>query len=113
MLMIFFFSRRIRHTRCALVTGVQTCALPIYPAGHGGRGASARPSGGQREIPGVAGHPEESVVSMARDRELRRVRLADDDGAAFAKPGDGDVVLIRHEVEIKTTATGGSGRAHV
>src|SRR3546814_4400861 len=26
----FFFSSRIRHTRCALVTGVQTCALPIY-----------------------------------------------------------------------------------
>src|SRR3546814_7034965 len=25
----FFFSRRRRHTRCALVTGVQTCALPI------------------------------------------------------------------------------------
>src|SRR3546814_11470600 len=30
----FFFSSRRRHTRCALVTGVQTCALPIY-AGHG------------------------------------------------------------------------------
>src|SRR3546814_2180410 len=29
----FFFSSRRRHTRCALVTGVQTCALPIYPIG--------------------------------------------------------------------------------
>src|SRR3546814_4462650 len=28
----FFFSSRRRHTRCALVTGVQTCALPIYLA---------------------------------------------------------------------------------
>src|SRR3546814_10538725 len=28
---LFFFSSRRRHTRCALVTGVQTCALPIYP----------------------------------------------------------------------------------
>src|SRR3546814_1923393 len=28
----FFFSSRRRHTRCALVTGVQTCALPILPA---------------------------------------------------------------------------------
>src|SRR3546814_6300217 len=27
--MFFFFSSRRRHTRCALVTGVQTCALPI------------------------------------------------------------------------------------
>src|SRR3546814_8235324 len=30
--MFFFcFSSRRRHTRCALVTGVQTCALPILP----------------------------------------------------------------------------------
>src|SRR3546814_3212511 len=27
--MLFFFSSRRRHTICALVTGVQTCALPI------------------------------------------------------------------------------------
>src|SRR3546814_1346468 len=27
---MFFFSIRRRHTRCALVTGVQTCALPIW-----------------------------------------------------------------------------------
>src|SRR3546814_9025500 len=29
-MVFFFFSSRRRHTRCALVTGVQTCALPIY-----------------------------------------------------------------------------------
>src|SRR3546814_4357608 len=28
----FFLSSRRRHTRCALVTGVQTCALPIFAA---------------------------------------------------------------------------------
>src|SRR3546814_10107654 len=33
----FFFSSRRRHTRCALVTGVQTCALPIYKAEPGRR----------------------------------------------------------------------------
>src|SRR3546814_3645133 len=32
---IVFFSSRRRHTRCALVTGVQTCALPIYFIGAG------------------------------------------------------------------------------
>src|SRR3546814_6807698 len=35
-LLVFFFfcfSSRRRHTRCALVTGVQTCALPIYLCG--------------------------------------------------------------------------------
>src|SRR3546814_1940389 len=29
-MLFFFFSSRRRHTRCALVTGVQTCALPIF-----------------------------------------------------------------------------------
>src|SRR3546814_9335678 len=33
----FFFSSRRRHTRCALVTGVQTCALPISRGTCGGR----------------------------------------------------------------------------
>src|SRR3546814_2848546 len=32
----FFFSSRRRHTRCALVTGVQTCALPISRSSWGG-----------------------------------------------------------------------------
>src|SRR3546814_9305434 len=31
--LVFFFSSRRRHTRCALVTGVQTCALPISLGG--------------------------------------------------------------------------------
>src|SRR3546814_8688881 len=38
---VFFFSSRRRHTRCALVTGVQTCALPIFRA--------LRRAGGARE----------------------------------------------------------------
>src|SRR3546814_7914817 len=39
---LFFFSSRRRHTSCALVTGVQTCALPIYTqfyADHEGKSA--------------------------------------------------------------------------
>src|SRR3546814_13752199 len=31
MLVCYVFSSRGRHTKCALVTGVQTCALPISP----------------------------------------------------------------------------------
>src|SRR3546814_21113940 len=31
LLSVFLFSSKRRHTRCALVTGVQTCALPISP----------------------------------------------------------------------------------
>src|SRR3546814_3325204 len=42
----FFFSSRRRHTRCALVTGVQTCALPIYkPAGLVVHPAAGNPDG--------------------------------------------------------------------
>src|SRR3546814_6923290 len=34
--LMFFFSSRRRHTRCALVTGVQTCALPILSSSDAG-----------------------------------------------------------------------------
>src|SRR3546814_6027159 len=44
--MLFFFSSRRLHTRCALVTGVQTCALPISwrsaPSTKSARDARAR-----------------------------------------------------------------------
>src|SRR3546814_21062043 len=42
----FFFSSRRRHTRCALVTGVQTCALPItwLAAGGGSQRRSTSPA---------------------------------------------------------------------
>src|SRR3546814_5872830 len=33
MLYVFCFTSKRRHTRCALVTGVQTCALPILRSG--------------------------------------------------------------------------------
>src|SRR3546814_13417165 len=42
LLSAFFFSSRRRHTRCALVTGVQTCALPIFDDARGRRGAILR-----------------------------------------------------------------------
>src|SRR3546814_4394965 len=46
---VFFVSSRRRHTRCALVTGVQTCALPIYISGTS-LSAQARYAAGTREI---------------------------------------------------------------
>src|SRR3546814_986243 len=42
---VFFFSSRRRHTRCALVTGVQTCALPICPGSGRGGGAAVEVKG--------------------------------------------------------------------
>src|SRR3546814_5239655 len=62
----FFFSSRRRHTRCALVTGVQTCALPIFYAGD--RAA--------RMVTGVAAQarPERGIAE--RDPELRHEQRA-------------------------------------
>src|SRR3546814_1554645 len=43
-LCVFVCSSRRRHTRCALVTGVQTCALPIFGGRHGASASEAAPS---------------------------------------------------------------------
>src|SRR3546814_9053737 len=53
----FFVSSRRRHTRCSLVTGVQTCALPICCASRDGRTRPGiwrrrRTSAGRRRTPG-------------------------------------------------------------
>src|SRR3546814_1170792 len=49
LIFFFFFSSRRRHTRCALVTGVQTCALPILrlPNVPTSRRAGTRPGNGR------------------------------------------------------------------
>src|SRR3546814_15145747 len=47
----FFFSSRRRHTRCALVTGVQTCALPIYTVRYAA-GVTANPYGRDSRVDG-------------------------------------------------------------
>src|SRR3546814_4147987 len=59
---LFFFSSRRRHTRCALVTGVQTCALPI--------------SDQQRHLATVEqAHQEVAAEFVGAERMLRRRRL--------------------------------------
>src|SRR3546814_9587605 len=68
--LLFFFSSRRRHTRCALVTGVQTCALPIS--------APTRLSTASRRIPrhlhhgGVLQHHHRSHLSVRRSTHRRR-----------------------------------------
>src|SRR3546814_6365699 len=72
--LFFFFSSRRRHTRCALVTGVQTCALPISGRGAGercgrrvarcGRGGA---SAGRAAVAGL----RRQAVSASRSEERR------------------------------------------
>src|SRR3546814_6537539 len=67
----FFFSSRRRHTRCALVTGVQTCALPICARPVSAlvpfAACTARPCGDQ----GRAAAQSRGQASRARSEERR------------------------------------------
>src|SRR3546814_1074957 len=62
--MYFFFSSRRRHTRCALVTGVQTCALPI-----------SEPTNGRPVFVATLG---DSQVALPVRGILREHRIAED-----------------------------------
>src|SRR3546814_8946250 len=64
---VFFFSSRRRHTRCALVTGVQTCALPISP----------------QEQPETEAAPQEDQTQEAAD-------LSESDDEAEEQPDEQD-----------------------
>src|SRR3546814_16658403 len=70
---IFFFSSRRRHTRCALVTGVQTCALPI---------SRVRAIAQRRRLVLLLAGPEEIALAWKADgfhgrssRKCRHARL--------------------------------------
>src|SRR3546814_8376080 len=62
-LFFFFFSSRRRHTRCALGTGVQTCALPIWSL-------SAAAPGEAIEMPPVADEAASDEVDAFFASEL-------------------------------------------
>src|SRR3546814_18716426 len=63
--MICFFSSRRRHTRCALVTGVQTCALPIL-----GEVATLKIAPGPNQISRENGKRRLVVSANVRGRDL-------------------------------------------
>src|SRR3546814_4679003 len=67
MFYIFFFSSRRRHTRCALLTGVQTCALPIYP--RPARRAASPPRSNDMatqeiKVPDIGGYDDAPVIEV-------------------------------------------------
>src|SRR3546814_7851955 len=64
MVLCFFVSSRRRHTTCALVTGVQTCALPIF------LGFAGKDIADSRELARVvAQHPADSEAEMTLWRD--------------------------------------------
>src|SRR3546814_9335199 len=69
---VFFFSSRRRHTRCALVTGVQTCALPIYlgrlPAAEMNKSLTHVDSDGTARMVDVGAKAETQRLAIASGR---------------------------------------------
>src|SRR3546814_4116784 len=103
MMVFFFFSSRRRHTRCALVTGVQTCALPICarsasrehpdrPQVAGGGGAQAAAEvfrGARRHRPGDGRGPPPArlaAVLLSRRRGAVMGSNRSDTGIAALPP---------------------------
>src|SRR3546814_9256817 len=60
MSVVFFCSSRRRHTRCALVTGVQTCALPIFELDKG----NARVLAAAGEVEATHRHHRRDVLRL-------------------------------------------------
>src|SRR3546814_5044905 len=75
-LFFFFFSSRRRHTRCALVTGVQTCALPISMLLTAALNAwlqrdFAREWSASLKVKDARPYGEDEIVRMLRSEERR------------------------------------------
>src|SRR3546814_9849812 len=109
--MCFFFSSRRRHTRCALVTGVQTCALPIL-AGFGARGRSSL----------KLTHPGWSETSRYRSRHMKQdthpdyhfITVQMTDGTSFKTRStwgkEGDTMTLDIDPTSHPAWTGGNQR---
>src|SRR3546814_4463652 len=79
---VFFFSSRRRHTRCALVTGVQACALPISEW--------IEASLGRPAVAGFRGLPLTvfpGVVRCSQEDGCRRVKKMNDERSEERRVG--------------------------
>src|SRR3546814_6092567 len=79
---VFYNSTRSRHTRCALVTGVQTCALPISERPRLTGEAMREPDGrGDHE----SGSGWNTAVAMSRRCPLRMFDKANPSGPEMTR----------------------------
>src|SRR3546814_10134145 len=74
-MLLFFFSSRRRHTSCALVTGVQTCALPISSDNCRAGGARQRPISWGMEKHRHRLRRDDAQTGMTTVREPRRLSV--------------------------------------
>src|SRR3546814_1595101 len=94
----FFFSSRRRHTMCALVTGVQTCALPILDELFSVTGKVAVVTGGAK---GVGSMISRALVRAGAD--VLVVGRGAEAGAAFVNglEGPGKAAFLTHDLGTK------------
>src|SRR3546814_9195851 len=74
-----FFSSRRRHTRCALVTGVQTCALPIFLNGNllsALSGAGLKGFEMTRHFLNLSDAGGDAIAAMLNDAQERKAKRA-------------------------------------
>src|SRR3546814_4605498 len=103
---LFFFSSRRRHTRCALVTGVQTCALPIYRRFHHCQKNHTevrrtgltiiRQAKGSNPLVGWQLDPA-SVTRVGKGLQRPECILAERDGSLWVADARGGVTWIKHD----------------
>src|SRR3546814_9514113 len=95
--LFFFFSSRRRHTRCALVTGVQTCALPICD---GAAHRQRRGAGKVAEAEIIIGGRIPGAVDgqhIAARREFQRGAAVERRGIGLVEPPPVDDDSVRSE----------------
>src|SRR3546814_7173755 len=99
---LFFFSSRRRHTRCALVTGVQTCALPISLSDRG-----MLPAAGEVAPEAVEedDDEEDSEVIEGSERELLEATFGE-----HLLPHEVDLATAGGEAEDASAASGEEDR---
>src|SRR3546814_14941655 len=115
---MFFFSSRRRHTRCALVTGVQTCALPISGSslqrtlgvGEAARKAVAGIDWSEKAFVTV-GPAQEAGRGAQQAGEVRRGALSLELGPLGERHGQGDFehAVRPPRVQVARTRTAGGG----
>src|SRR3546814_9726937 len=116
MVLLFFFSSRRRHTRCALVTGVQTCALPISDQRHDrlavnlvgviGERRCFRKSGGSVEqgnaaLQNVVG-PETAIFPSVLVPDVEGNRIGNPERQGAAKVGGDGLRSEEHTSELQS-----------
>src|SRR3546814_9544093 len=108
----FFFSSIRRHTRCALLTGFQTCALPILRNAYRGFGDLALfEVGPQYRDDTPQGQATVAVGLRRGERQPRHWAGGGGPVDAFDAKGDAEAVLAACEAPVENLQE--IGRAHV